>query len=149
MRDRIGRALHLLQQTPLPVDLVENPSRTDQWLDTLQNLHLAMTTLLAGRTDTRTDRRADRLMRRFAQMTSGLPQASLSGLSPVIKLGLLHPLLTDLEGLAREIGGRPGLDTTPLEYRLQIYRRAAGTMAARLGLAGTMPVPAGTGVQPA
>src|SRR3546814_20954301 len=46
MADRLNRALILLQPAPLPVDLIDNPYRTDQWLSIVNTLHQAVLVLL-------------------------------------------------------------------------------------------------------
>ena len=45
MRERLGRVLALLQATPFPLDLVDDPARTGQWLVTLGNLNQAVALL--------------------------------------------------------------------------------------------------------
>lgn len=147
MRDRLGRVLTLLQATPLSPDLVDDPRRIGQWLITVQNLHQALRTLIdPERSPARGapmrqnlpqsglpqhDSRADRVLRRFLKLIDGLPQACLAGLSPVIKLDLLRPLLAELEDWSAWLSAHPGLDTTPLDRRLGQYRAAAAMMAAR------------------
>jgi len=139
MRERLSRALVLLQPAPLPVDLVDNPYCTDQWLVTVHNLHQAVLVLLGsggeaaagGRPAKSPESRADRLMRRFSGLIDGLPLACLTGLSPMTKLGLLRPLLSDLECRARRIAEQGGPDTGPLELCLHQYRAATAAMAAR------------------
>lgn len=142
MRDRLGRVLILLQATPLSADLVDDPRRIGQWLITVQNLHQALRTLIdPERLPARgaqmrqrlpqPDSRADRVLRRFLKLIDGLPQACLAGLSPVIKLDLLRPLLAELEDWSAWLSAHPGLDTAPLDRRLGQYRAAAAMMAAR------------------
>jgi hypothetical protein len=135
MRERLGKALVLLQATPLPADLIDNPARTSQWLTALGNLHQAVTTLRAA--EPRNARgespetRGERVMRNFNQMIEGLPLACLNGISPVIKLGLLRPLLIDLEAVERRIIGLALPDLSAFTARLTQYRTATAGMAAR------------------
>jgi hypothetical protein len=143
MADRINRALVLLQTAPLPVDLIDNPYRTTQWLSTVNALHQTVLVLLtdAAAGARPPDSRSDRLMRRFMRLTDGLPQACLAGLPPVTKLGLLRPLLADIECRARRLAEQHGIDMTALEARLRQYRTALAAMAARL----SAPEPPGGG----
>lgn len=140
MADRLNRVLGLLQPAPLPVDLIDNPYRTDQWLSTVNTLHQAVLVLLAdaasgavpaGRAP---ESRGDRLMRRFRGLTDGLPVACLSGVPPVAKLGLLRPLLADLEARVRRIAEQNNIDASAIEARLRQYRAALGIMATRLAI---------------
>jgi len=157
MRDRLGRVLALLQATPLPRDLVDNPDQTGQWLITLGNLNQAVTLLrpqpqmrpgavLAAPTAYET--RGERVIRAFHRMIEGLPLACLGNLSPVIKLGLLWPLLMDLEVLERRLLVLPATDVSPYTARVTQYRQDAAVMAARhvapdppLRPAASIPVP--------
>ena len=157
MRDRLGRVLALLQATPFPRDLVDNPDQTGQWLVTLGNLNQAVTLLrphppmrpdamLAAPTAYET--RGERVMRAFHRMIEGLPLACLGSLSPVIKLGLLWPLLKDLEALERRLLVLPATDVSPYTARVTQYRHDAAVMAARhiapdppLRAAASIPVP--------
>jgi len=134
MADRLDRALVLLQPAQFPVDLVDNPYRTSQWLSTINALHQVVLLLLTDPTPGARlpDSRGDQLMRRFRRITEGLPLACLNGLPPVAKLGLLRPLLADIETRARRIAEQHGIDTAALEARLRQYRTALGAMAARL-----------------
>lgn len=134
MADRLDRALVLLQPAQLPVDLLDNPYRTSQWLSTVDALHQAILVLLTEPAPgaARPDSRADRLMRRFARMTEGLPLACLNGLPAVAKLALLRPLLCDIEARARRIAEQHGLDIGALEARLRQYRGAIAAMASRI-----------------
>src|SRR3546814_6272343 len=97
MADRLNRALILLQPAPLPVDLIDNPYRTDQWLSIVNTLHQAVLVLLVDAASgalpaaRAPESRGDQLMRRFRRLTDGLPMACLSGVPPVAKLGLLRP----------------------------------------------------------
>ena len=95
MRERLGRALTLLQGTPLPVDLADNPAKTGQWLIALGNLQQILQ-LLQGQSSGG-EGRAGRAVRVFNRMIEGLPVACLSGLPATAKLGLLRPLLTEIE----------------------------------------------------
>ncbi|WP_300299903.1 hypothetical protein [Ferrovibrio sp.] len=134
MADRLRRVLLLLQATPLPLDLIDNPGRTGQWLVTLENLQQALAVL---RGDSRTatglpaESRGERLTRLFNRMIAGLPMVCLAELSPVIKLGLLRPLLQDLDGAERRLRGTPLYEVTALATRLSYYRSALAEMAAR------------------
>lgn len=153
MRQRLGRALALLQATPLPLDLVDNPARTGQWLISVGNLHQALIMLGgldAARRGQAAESRGERLVRRFNRMINGLPLACLDGMSPVSKLGLLWPLLSDLEACFRYWASLPQMDTAPLLGLLQQYRHALGMMADRhvapdppAGLRPPRTVPAG------
>lgn len=135
MRERLGKALVLLQATPLPADLIDNPARTSQWLTALGNLHQAVTTLrdgdARGPRGERLETRGERVMRSFNRMIDGLPLACLNGVSPVIKLGLLRPLLIDLETIERRIIGLALPDLSAFTARLTQYRTATAGMAAR------------------
>lgn len=135
MRERLGKALVLLQATSLPADLIDNPARTGQWLTTLGNLQQAVSTLRSA--EPRTARgeiietRGERVIRAFNQMIDGLPLACLNGVSPVIKLGLLRPLLIDLEAIERRIIGLALPDLSIFTAKLTQYRTATAGMAAR------------------
>jgi len=135
MRERLGKALVLLQATSLPADLIDNPARTSQWLATLGNLQQAVSMLRSA--EPRTIRgeiietRGERVMRSFNRMIDGLPLACLNGVSPVIKLGLLRPLLIDLEAIERRIIGLALPDLSLFTARLTQYRTATAGMAAR------------------
>lgn len=135
MRDRLGEAMVLLQATPLPVDLIDNPARTGQWLVALANLQKAVATLRSA--EPRNARgeieetRGERVMRAFSQMIDGLPQACLNGISPVIKLGLLRPLLIDLEAIERRIMGAQMGELSAFTAKLTQFRTATASMAAR------------------
>lgn len=134
MRERLGKALVLLQATSLPADLIDNPARTGQWLAALGNLQQAVVTLYGEMRSPRgipMQTRGDRVIRAFHAMIEGLPQACLAGVSPVIKLGLISPLLADLENIERRILGTPLAEMTAFTARLTQYRTAAATMAAR------------------
>jgi hypothetical protein len=136
MRDKLGRVLALLQATPLPPDLIDNPARTGQWLVTLGNLKQAIALLnpppaavLAAPSAYET--RGERVVRAFNRMIEGLPLACLGNLSPVIKLGLIRPLLRDLEALERRLGILPLSEVSAYTARLTQYRRETAEMAAR------------------
>jgi len=135
MQQRLGEAMVLLQATPLPADLIDNPARTGQWLTALGNLHKAVATLRSA--EPRNARgeieetRGERVMRAFGQMIDGLPQACLNGVSPVIKLGLLRPLLVDLEAIERRILGLQMTELTAFTAKLTQFRTATAGMAAR------------------
>lgn len=157
MRERLGRVLALLQATSFPVDLVDNPAQTGQWLVALGNLNQAVTLLrpqpqsppgavLAAPTAYET--RGERVIRGFLRMIDGLPLACLGNLSPVIKLGLIWPLLKDLEMLERRLQALPAGDVSPYSARLTQYRHDAAAMALRhrapdppLRPAASIPVP--------
>lgn len=138
MAHRLERALVLLNPAPLPVDLIDNPYRTGQWLSTVNALHQAVLVLLTDPgpgtrlPNAQPDSRADRLVRRFMRLTEGLPLACLSGLPAVTKLALLPPLLADIESRARRIASQYDLDAAAIEVRLSHYRASLGSMAARL-----------------
>lgn len=106
--ERLRRVVALLQATPLPLDLVDNPGRTGQWLVTLQNLQQCLAVLRGDSrmTDGRPmESRGERLTRIFNRMIAGLPMGCLVELSPVIKLGLLRPLVQDLDAMERHLRG--------------------------------------------
>jgi hypothetical protein len=140
MGERLGRVLALLQATSFPLDLIDNPDQTGLWLLTLGNLNQAVTLLrpqpapqagpgLAAPTAYET--RGERVLRGFNRMIEGLPLTCLGNLSPVIKLGLIWPLLADLEALERRLRGLPASDVSAYSARLTQYRRDAATMARR------------------
>ncbi len=140
MRERLGRVLSLLQATPLPVDLVDDPTRTGQWLIALGNLNHAVALLrpqpqtppglpLAAPTAYQT--RGERVIRAFQQMIEGLPLACLGNLSPVIKLGLIWPLLKDLDAVERRLRALPAMDISAFSGWLTQYRQNAAAMALR------------------
>jgi hypothetical protein len=134
MRERLGKALVLLQATSLPPDLIDNPARTGQWLAALGNLQQAVVTLRDEAPPTRgeaPETRSERVMRAFNRMIDGLPTACLNGVSPVIKLGLIRPLLTDLEAAERRILGSQLTELSAFTARLTQCRVAAAAMAAR------------------
>jgi hypothetical protein len=137
MRERLGRALSLLQATPFSPDLVDDPGRTGQWLITLGNLHQAVSVLRdrpaanPAMLPTALESRGERVMRAFNRMIEGLPIACLSGLSPIIKLGLIRPLLLDLEALERRLRGQPFSEVSIFTARLTQFRSHAAAMAAR------------------
>lgn len=150
MRERLGRALSLLQATPLSVELIDDPARTGQWLVTLGNLHQAVTLLRNLRpapgqfqeqshgqslallaAPTAYESRGERVMRAFNRMIDGLPQTCLSSLSPIIKLGLIRPLLVELETLERRLRALPFAEVSAFTARLTQYRSNAAAMAAR------------------
>ncbi|MFN3400215.1 MAG: hypothetical protein ACK4Z4_07740, partial [Ferrovibrio sp.] len=100
MKDRLGRVLALMQATPLPPDLIDNPARTGQWLATLGNLNQAVKLLrpqppvqagAALAAPTAYETRGESVVRAFNRMIEGLPITCLGNLSPVIKLGLIWP----------------------------------------------------------
>ncbi len=140
MQDRLGRVLALMQATSFPPDLIDNPARTGQWLAALGNLHQAVKLLrpqpavspgvvLAAPTAYET--RGERVFRAFNRMIEGLPLACLGNLSPVIKLGLIWPLLLDLEGLERRLLVLPPADVSAYSAHLTQYRQDAAAMARR------------------
>lgn len=136
MHERLERALALLQATPFPLDLVDNPAQTGLWLVTLGNLAQAVTLLrpqtpavLAAPTAYET--RGERVIRTFNRMVEGLPTACLGNLSPVIKLGLIRPLLVDLEALERRLRALPLSNVSAYTARLTQYRRETTAMALR------------------
>src|SRR3546814_10682987 len=69
----------LLQPAPLPVDLIDNPYRTDQWLSIVNTLHQAVLVLLVDAASgalpaaRAPESRGDQLMRRSEEHTSELP----------------------------------------------------------------------------
>jgi hypothetical protein len=144
---QFGRILALLQATPLPTDLIDNPARTGQWLVSVGNLHQAQGMLRSrdpalGRSETR----GERVVRHFNRMIHGLPLACLDGMSPISKLALLWPLLRDLEGWCLRHAPKLALDRAPLEAVLRQYHAALELMAARhaapdppLRMAGSVP----------
>lgn len=147
---QFGRILALLQATPLPTDLIDNPARTGQWLVSVGNLHQALqmlqTILQVGEPADRSETRGERVVRHFNRMIHGLPLACLDGMSPISKLALLWPLLRDLEGWCQRHAARLPLDRAPLEVVLRQYHAALDVMAARqaapdppLRMAGTLP----------
>lgn len=140
MRERLGRVLALLQATPFPADLIDNPARTGQWLVTLGNLNRAVALLrpqppagagvmLAAPAAYET--RGERALRGFNRMVEGLPLACLGNLSPVIKLGLIRRLLTELEALERRLRALQLTEVSDYTARLTQYRRDAAAMAQR------------------
>lgn len=138
MRERLGRVMSLLQATPFPPDLIDDPARTGQWLVTLGNLHQAISLLGQDRTQhhpaaapTAYESRGERVMRAFNRMIDGLPMACLASLSPIIKLGLIRPLLLDLEALERRLRSLPLAEVTAFTAKLTQYRASAAAMAAR------------------
>ncbi|MCW0235445.1 MAG: hypothetical protein OJJ21_17735 [Ferrovibrio sp.] len=142
MRERLGRVLSLLQATPLPVELIDDPARTGQWLVTLGNLHQAVILLRNLRpvpgqpigplaAPSAYESRGERVMRAFNRMIDGLPQTCLSSLSPIIKLGLIRPLLAELETLERRLRALPLAEVSAFTARLTQYRNTAAAMAAR------------------
>jgi hypothetical protein len=140
MRDRLGRVLALLQATPFPLDLIDNPARTGQWMTTLGNLNQAVALLrpqplpqpgAALAAPTAYETRGERVVRAFNRMIEGLPLTCLGNLSPVIKLGLIWPLLIDLEALERRLLVLPATDVSVYTARLTQYRQDAAAMARR------------------
>jgi hypothetical protein len=128
MRERLGRALTLLQATAFPVDLADNPTRTGQWLITLGNLQQILQ-LLQGQSS-RDEGRASRLVRLFNRMIEGLPISCLSGLPATAKLGLLRPLLTEIEATGFDLN-LPIVEIGIFQSRLRQCRAALAAMAAR------------------
>lgn len=128
---QMSRVMALLQATPLPADLIDNPARTGQWLASVGNLYQVLQMLphppnsrgRAGET------RGERVVRHFNRMIHGLPLACLDGMSPISKLGLLWPLLRDLENWCRR--GAARLDSAPMDAVLRQYRATLDAMAAR------------------
>lgn len=140
MRERLGRVLALLQATPLPPDLVDDPARTGQWLVALGNLNQAVTLLrpqpqlqtgAVAAAPTAYETRGERVIRAFQRMIEGLPLTCLGNLSPVIKLGLIRPLLTDLETLERRLRALPATEISVYRAWLMQYRQTATAMALR------------------
>jgi hypothetical protein len=138
MRERLGRVLALLQATPLSLDLIDNPAQTGQWLITLGNLGQAIALLRPAPAPQQAlaapgayDTRGQRVVQAFNRMIEGLPPACLRNLSPVIKLGLIRPLLADLEALERRLRALPQAEVSAYTARLTQYRREAAAMAAR------------------
>lgn len=140
MRERLGRVLALLQATPLMPDLVDDPAQTGQWLVALGNLNQAVTLLrpqpqvppgALAAAPTAHETRGERVLRAFQRMIEGLPLACLGNLSPVIKLGLIRPLLTDLEALERRLRALPTIDISLYSAWLAQYRQNAAVMALR------------------
>lgn len=140
MKDRLGRVLALMQATPLPPDLIDNPARTGQWLATLGNLNQAVKLLrpqppvqagAALAAPTAYETRGESVVRAFNRMIEGLPITCLGNLSPVIKLGLIWPLLLDLEGLERRLDVLPQTDVSAYSAQLTQYRQEAAAMARR------------------
>lgn len=138
MGDRLGRVLALLQATPFPLDLIDNPARTGQWMITLGNLNQAVTLLrpqpqpgAALAAPTAYEMRGERVVRAFNRMIEGLPLTCLGNLSPVIKLGLIWPLLIDLEALERRLLFLPPTDVSAYSARLTQFRQDAAAMARR------------------
>ena len=140
MRERLGRALTLLQGTPLPVDLVDNPAKTGQWLIALGNLQQILA-LLQGQASG--EGRAGRAVRLFNRMIEGLPRACLSGLPATAKLGLLRPLLGEIEATGLGLN-QPITETGILQSRLRQCRAALTAMAARQQAPDPPPLLAGT-----
>lgn len=141
MRERLGRALTLLQGTPLPVDLVDNPAKTGQWLIALGNLQQTLN-LLQGQASGE-EGRAGRAVRLFNRMIEGLPVACLSGLPATAKLGLLRPLLGEIEAMGLNLN-QPITETGILQSRLRQCRGALTAMAARQQAPDPPPLLAGT-----
>jgi hypothetical protein len=140
MQDRLGRVLALMQATPFPLDLIDNPARTGQWLMTLGNLNQALKLLrpqpaaapgTALAAPTAYETRGESVFRAFSRMIEGLPLACLGNLSPVIKLGLIWPLLLDLEGQEHRLQVLPQGDVSAYSAHLTQYRREAAAMARR------------------
>lgn len=133
MRERLGRALTLLQATPLPVDLADNPSKTGQWLAAVGNLQQTLH-LLQDRPEAAAgssgEGRAARMMRAFNRLIEGLPVGCLSGLPATAKLGLLRPLLTEIEAVGPALT-QPIVEIGILQSRLRQCRDALAAMAAR------------------
>ncbi len=134
MAERLRHVLSLLQATPLPQDLVDNPGRTGQWLVTLQNLQQCLAVLRADSrlpTGLPAESRGERLAAMFHRMIAGLPIACLAGLSPVIKLGVLRPLVQDLDAAEERLRGVALYEVAALGAWLSQYRAALADMAAR------------------
>jgi hypothetical protein len=140
MRDRLGRVLALLQATPFPLDLIDNPARTGQWMHTLGNLNQAVALLrpqpqlqpgAALAAPTAYETRGERVIRAFNRMIEGLPLTCLGNLSPVIKLGLIWPLLIDLEALEHRLSVLPSTEVSAYSAWLTQYRQDAAAMARR------------------
>ena len=128
MRERLGRALTLLQGISLPVDLADNPAKTGQWLTALSNLQQVLQ-LLQGQSAAE-EGRAGRALRLFNRMIDGLPVACLSGLPATAKLGLLRPLLAEIEGAGFSLT-LPIVEIGIFQSRLRQCRTALAAMAAR------------------
>lgn len=141
MRERLGRAVTLLQGTPLPVDLADNPAKTGQWLIALGNLQQTLH-LLQGQAPGE-EGRAGRTVRLFNRMIEGLPVACLSGLPATAKLGLLRPLLAEIEAMGFSLT-QPLTEIGILQSRLRQCRAALAAMAARQQAPDPPPLLAGT-----
>lgn len=141
MRERLGRALTLLQGTPLPVDLADNPAKTGQWLIALGNLQQTLN-LLQGQAAGE-EGRAGRAVRVFNRMIEGLPVACLSGLPSTAKLGLLRSLLAEIEATGFSLT-QPITEIGILQSRLRQCRAAFAAMAARQQAPDPPPLLAGT-----
>ena len=128
MRERLGRALTLLQGTILPVDLADNPAKTGQWLTALSNLQQILQ-LLQGQSGS-DEGRAGRSVRLFNRMIEGLPVSCLSGLPATAKLGLLRPLLTEIEAMGVSLN-QPIAEIGIFQNRLRQCRAALTAMVAR------------------
>ena len=139
MRERLGRALTLLQATPLPVDLADNPAKTGQWLVTLGNLQQILQLLRPPGEESR----AGRAVRLFNRMIEGLPVACLSGLPATAKLGLLRPLLTEIEAMGVS-AHQPVVEIGIFQSRLRQCRAALTAMMARQQAPEPPPLLAGT-----
>ncbi len=128
MRERLSRALTLLQGTPLPVDLADNPAKTGQWLVALGNLQQILH-LLQGQSP-REEGRAGRAVRLFNRMIEGLPVSCLSGLPTTAKLGLLRPLLAEIEAQGVSLN-QTIAEMGIFQSRLRQCRAALAAMAER------------------
>jgi hypothetical protein len=126
--DRLGQALTLLQSTPLPVDLADNPSRTEQWLATISNLQ--QTLLLLQEAACGGTSRATEAVRRFKRMIEGLPASVLSGMPAPAKLGLLQPLVGEIESIAGALA-MPVSELNHFRTRMRHCQTALAAMAAR------------------
>ncbi|HEX6959861.1 MAG TPA: hypothetical protein VF194_17895 [Ferrovibrio sp.] len=153
IRQRLNQVLALLRATSLPSDLVDDPAHTAEWLATVNTLRQALrllwvppavkppekprldpAALLAGGQPPAEigESRADRVVGRFNRMIEGLPVTCLRGMSPVSKLGLLQPLLHDLEtGRQRWTAVLAMPEMLPLNGLLYQYGLALAAMAAR------------------
>lgn len=128
MRERLGQALKLLQVTSLPADLADNPTKTGQWLAALGNLQQALHLLRDG--PAVEEGRATRMVRRFRRMIEGLPASCLTGLPATAKLGLLRPLLAEIEAMGFSLT-LPIAEIGILQSRVGQCRAALAAMAAR------------------
>ena len=110
----------------LPVDLADNPVKTGQWLTVLGNLQQILQLLRPQAEESR----AGRSVRLFNRMIEGLPVACLSGLPATAKLGLLRPILAEIETMDVS-AHQPIAETGVFQNRLRQCRAALTAMAER------------------